>query len=75
MERRREMEQRYEDAQEGPGAVAGGGEDWAEANGNANEGDQSRKRGRSPDDDGDADGNRSSQRMRPEEPDVEAERM
>lgn len=47
IERRREVEERYADAQDGPGAVAGGGGDWKEAEpvegGNL-------KRGRSPDD-------------------------
>lgn len=54
IERRREVEERYKDAQEGPGAVAGGGEDWKEAEVTAN-GDTSvtLKRGRSPDDEGD----------------------
>jgi nuclear cap-binding protein subunit 2 len=47
-ERRREVEERYADAQEGPGAVAGGGGDWKEAE----TVDISRKRGRSPDDEG-----------------------
>jgi nuclear cap-binding protein subunit 2 len=50
IERRREVEERYADAQEGPGAVAGGGGDWKEANG-AGSGENNLKRGRSPDDD------------------------
>ncbi|KAG2114558.1 uncharacterized protein F5147DRAFT_677189, partial [Suillus discolor] len=48
-ERRREVEERYADAQEGPGAVAGGGGDWKESETVV----PSRKRGRSPDDEGD----------------------
>lgn len=48
-ERRREVEERYADAQEGPGAVAGGGGDWKESEMAV----PSRKRGRSPDDEGD----------------------
>ncbi|KAG1782703.1 hypothetical protein EV702DRAFT_1176892 [Suillus placidus] len=48
-ERRREVEERYADAQEGPGAVAGGGGDWKETETTVT----SRKRGRSPDDEGD----------------------
>lgn len=52
IERRREVEERYADAQEGPGAVAGGGEDWKEAEGAAET--KNLKRQRSPDDDGDS---------------------
>ncbi|KAJ3524841.1 hypothetical protein NM688_g8493 [Phlebia brevispora] len=48
IERRREVEERYQDTQDGPGAVAGGGGEWKQV-GNANE--QTLKRGRSPDDD------------------------
>ena len=48
IERRREVEERYADAQDVPGAVAGGGGDWKEA-----ESDPVLKRGRSPDDEGD----------------------
>lgn len=51
IERRREVEERYADAQEGPGAVAGGGEDWKEAEGAGEV--KNLKRGRSPEDDGD----------------------
>jgi hypothetical protein len=51
IERRREVEERYADAQDGPGAVAGGGGDWKEAEGAAPDGKL--KRGRSPDDEGD----------------------
>ena len=50
IERRREVEERYADAQEGPGAVAGGGEDWKEAEAMEI---KNFKRERSPDDDGD----------------------
>lgn len=50
IERRREVEERYADAQDGPGAVAGGGGDWKEA-GTA---DNPLKRARSPDDQGDS---------------------
>lgn len=49
MERRREVEERYADAQDGPGAVAVGGGDWKEGAGP----EQTLKRGRSPDDEGD----------------------
>lgn len=59
IERRREVEERYADAQDGPGAVAGGGEDWNAAN-NANANEQTLKRGRSPDEDEDEDGRVSS---------------
>jgi hypothetical protein len=52
MERRREVEERYADAQEGPGAVAVGGGDWKEANGTSAM-ENSLKRARSPDDDRD----------------------
>lgn len=48
MERRREVEQRYADAQEGPGAVAGGGEEWKAA---AVPEKHKLKRGRSPEED------------------------
>ncbi|CAG7846673.1 SubName: Full=Probable nuclear cap binding protein subunit 2 {ECO:0000313/EMBL:CCA77790.1} [Serendipita indica DSM 11827] len=47
-ERRKNREQLYSDAQDVPGAVAGGGGDWKEGTG-----EQSRKRQRSPDDEGD----------------------
>jgi hypothetical protein len=54
IERRREVEERYADAQEGPGAVAGGGGDWKqEDNAGADVADKGLKRGRSPDDEGD----------------------
>jgi len=70
IERRREVEERYADAQDGPGAVAGGGGDWKEAE---NAGTENKlKRGRSPDDDGD--NLRVVQRTRIEE-EMEAERM
>ena len=49
IERRREVEDRYADATDGPGAVAGGGGDWKERDGAG----PSLKRGRSPDDEGD----------------------
>jgi len=69
IERRKEVEERYADAQEGPGAVAGGGSDWKEAEG----GGESRgiKRDRSPDDEGD--NIRLGQRNRVD--DIDAERM
>ncbi|KAF8061587.1 hypothetical protein FPV67DRAFT_1704293 [Lyophyllum atratum] len=63
VERRREVEERYADAQEGPGA------DWKEAEGPAPD---TKKRGRSPEDEGD--NTRTVQRTRLEE-EVEAERM
>ena len=88
IERRREVEERYADAQDGPGAVAGGGEDWKEAENAAPE--KTLKRGRSPDDEGNQNGRLVSnnplqldsvwltapkgQRTRTEE-DMEAERM
>lgn len=52
IERRREVEERYADAQEGPGAVAGGGEEWKEAEGAGET--KNLKRQRSPEDDGDS---------------------
>ncbi|KAG2078102.1 RNA-binding domain-containing protein [Suillus decipiens] len=66
-ERRREVEERYADAQEGPGAVAGGGGDWKETEMAVS----SRKRGRSPDDEGD---NVRMGHHRPRD-DMEVERM
>ena len=48
IERRREVEERYADAQEGPGAVAGGGGDWKQPEAVQEKPDL--KRGRSPDD-------------------------
>jgi nuclear cap-binding protein subunit 2 len=50
IERRREVEERYADAQDGPGAVAGGGGEWKEAESAPVE---AKKRARSPDDEGD----------------------
>lgn len=50
IERRREVEERYMDAETGPGAVAGGGEDWKATE----TGDKKLKRARSEEDDGDA---------------------
>lgn len=68
IERRRQVEERYADAQDGPGAVAGGGGDWKEADST----DSTKlKRGRSPDDEGD--GSRVH-RIRTEE-EMDAERM
>ena len=70
IERRREVEERYADAQEGPGAVAGGGGDWKEAdNASAR---NNLKRARSPGDD--ADPGRGI-RSRIETGDQEVERM
>ena len=46
IERRREVEERYNDAQDVPGAVAGGGGDWKDVSENP------LKRARSPDDEG-----------------------
>lgn len=48
LERRREVEERYTDVQDGPGAVAGGGGEWKEI-----EVRQTLKRARSPEDEGD----------------------
>lgn len=48
LERRREVEERYADAQDGPGAVAGGGGDWKET-----EARPILKRARSPEDEDD----------------------
>ncbi|KAF7295043.1 Nuclear cap-binding protein subunit 2 [Mycena indigotica] len=68
LERRREVEERYADAQDGPGAVAGGGGDWKEADTS----DSRLKRGRSPEDE---DENiRGGQRSRLDE-DGDGERM
>ncbi|KAI0928485.1 hypothetical protein AcW1_005718 [Taiwanofungus camphoratus] len=60
IERRREVEERYADAQEGPGAVAGGGGDWKEADENP------LKRARSPDDEGDSARTAARARLDPE---------
>ncbi|KAG5728340.1 hypothetical protein E4T56_gene19211 [Termitomyces sp. T112] len=68
-ERRREVEERYADAQDGPGAVAGGGGDWKETEGPTQE---VRKRGRSPEDEGD--NARTGHRTRLDD-DMEADRM
>ncbi|KAJ7063173.1 RNA-binding domain-containing protein [Mycena amicta] len=68
IERRREVEERYADAQDGPGAVAGGGGDWKEAETS----DSRLKRGRSPQDEGD--NIRGGQRSRLDEDD-DGERM
>ncbi|KAH7914962.1 hypothetical protein BJ138DRAFT_1055733 [Hygrophoropsis aurantiaca] len=70
IERRREVEERYADAQDGPGAVAGGGGDWKEADGGTIPG-SALKRGRSPEDEGD--NSRMAHRSRLD--DFEAERM
>ena len=51
IERRREVEERYADAQEGPGAVAGGGGEWKQEESAPAE--KSLKRARSEDDDAD----------------------
>ncbi|KLO13508.1 RNA-binding domain-containing protein [Schizopora paradoxa] len=73
MERRREeQEQRYADAQDGPGAVAGGGGDWKESAAPPEQ--QTLKRGRSPEDEN-YDGTRTGQRLRTDDADVEGERM
>lgn len=50
IERRREVEERYADAQDGPGAVAGGGGDWKQQENGVTE--KNLKRARSPDDEG-----------------------
>ncbi|KAH9951224.1 hypothetical protein B0H21DRAFT_818287 [Amylocystis lapponica] len=70
IERRREVEERYADAQEGPGAVAGGGGDWREAEGAA---DNTLKRGRSPEDEGES--GRQGARARLDDTDHDADRM
>ena len=49
-ERRREMETRYADAQDGTGAVAGGGGDWKATAVPASDQQNSLKRARSPED-------------------------
>ncbi|KAI0308930.1 hypothetical protein OF83DRAFT_1180214 [Amylostereum chailletii] len=67
IERRREVEARYADTEQG-GPVAGGGGDWKDQNGAA---DSSLKRGRSPEDEGD----NARQRARVEERDPDAGRM
>ncbi|KIK94301.1 hypothetical protein PAXRUDRAFT_143185 [Paxillus rubicundulus Ve08.2h10] len=66
VDRRREVEERYADAQDGPGAVASGGGEWKEV-----ETRGTLKRGRSPEDDGD--NTRLANRSRIDDP--EAERM
>ncbi|KIJ16888.1 hypothetical protein PAXINDRAFT_74697 [Paxillus involutus ATCC 200175] len=66
VDRRREVEERYADAQDGPGAVASGGGEWKEV-----ETRSTLKRGRSPEDDGD--NARLAHRSRIDDP--EAERM
>ncbi|KAJ8522867.1 hypothetical protein ONZ45_g570 [Pleurotus djamor] len=70
IERRREVEERYADAQDVPGAVAGGGEDWKDNSAVVSE---SKKRARSPDDDEGPEA-RAGQRARMDE-EIEAERM
>lgn len=54
IERRREVEERYADAQDGPGAVAGGGGEWKQED-STGAADKSLKRGRSPEEEGDGD--------------------
>ncbi|KAI5121678.1 hypothetical protein M0805_002754 [Coniferiporia weirii] len=71
MERRRELDARYADAQDGPGAVAGGGEDW-KASSAPEQTQPTLKRERSPEEE---DPSRSGQRLRTDNHDVEAERM
>ncbi|KAF7322869.1 Nuclear cap-binding protein subunit 2 [Mycena chlorophos] len=68
IERRREVEERYADAQDGPGAVAGGGGDWKDVDTS----DSRLKRGRSPEDEGD--NIRGGQRSRLDE-DADGDRM
>lgn len=51
IERKREMEVRYHDSQDVPGAVAGGGGDWKEAEHTT---ENTLKRARSPEDEGDS---------------------
>ncbi|KAI0079907.1 RNA-binding domain-containing protein [Panus rudis PR-1116 ss-1] len=51
IERRREVEERYADAEDKPGAVAGGGGDWKAQDGAA---ENTLKRARSPEDEGDS---------------------
>ncbi|KIP09603.1 hypothetical protein PHLGIDRAFT_67259 [Phlebiopsis gigantea 11061_1 CR5-6] len=58
IERRREVEERYADAQDGPGAVATGGGDWKESAAPVQE--ATLKRGRSPDEEAD---NADNERM------------
>ncbi|KAF9227615.1 hypothetical protein BS17DRAFT_764062 [Gyrodon lividus] len=64
VDRRREVEERYADAQEGPGAVASGGGEWKEV-----ETRGSFKRGRSPEDEGD--NARLGHRLRMDDPEAE----
>ncbi|KAI0341585.1 RNA-binding domain-containing protein [Trametopsis cervina] len=71
IERRREVEERYMDAETGPGAVAGGGGDWKASEGAAAE--RKGKRARSPEDEGDNE--RMGNRARLDEADHDAERM
>lgn len=87
IERRREAEERYADAQDGPGAVAGGGEEWKQSE--AVPETNKLKRGRSPDDDDDngpmvcleasfplyVSSNRSTQAARSRMEDQDGERM
>jgi len=68
IERRREVEERYADAREGPGAVAGGGEEWKQVESSA---DGTLKRGRSPEDEGDNERNMHRSRLE----DVDTDRM
>ncbi|VDB94774.1 unnamed protein product [Peniophora sp. CBMAI 1063] len=67
IERRREVEERYQDVAPGSKA-AGGGEDWAQKNVQASVDESpSKKRGRSPDDDGDNEAAKQRQRLDGEE--------
>ncbi|KAI0331127.1 RNA-binding domain-containing protein [Cubamyces sp. BRFM 1775] len=70
MERRREVEERYHDAQDVPGAVAGGGGDWKAEHVQES---STLKRGRSPEDEGGS--GRGEPRARIEEPEHDANRM
>ncbi|OSC99091.1 RNA-binding domain-containing protein [Trametes coccinea BRFM310] len=69
-ERRREVEERYQDAQNVPGAVAGGGGDWKAEHSQTT---TTLKRGRSPEEE--PEGGRGEPRARVDEPDHDANRM
>ncbi|KAF6764832.1 hypothetical protein DFP72DRAFT_323860 [Ephemerocybe angulata] len=70
IERRREMEERYADAEDGPGAVAVGGGEWKQAEAVPEE--NKLKRGRSPEDEG---GNDAPMQTRTRMEDQDGERM
>jgi nuclear cap-binding protein subunit 2 len=61
------MEERYADAQDGPGAVAGGGDDWKQSEPVEGAEVGTLKRARSPEDETEVNGERGGPRARMQE--------